>query len=147
MSIFSIQNIPNFDTSERVWQSLFKVNNQTLRQMGDNAFSVEHTGVRVRQMAGTLERVVKYDAVAFQKAWDFLASSDDEDIFFFFFFRRIIFPGKGAKYGLLGATVFFAVVGPCRAMSLEKKKGFNYKNVKDFEKIIAEGIGHGQGLV
>ena len=47
--------------------------------MGDDDFSVEHTGVRVRQMAGTLERVVKYDAVAFQKAWNFLASSDDED--------------------------------------------------------------------
>ena len=89
MSIFSdqkfSQNIPNFDTLERVWQSLFKVYNQTLRQMGDNDFSVEHTGVRVRQMAGTLERVLKYDAVAFQKAWDFLASSDDEDNFFFFF--------------------------------------------------------------
>ena len=72
--------------------------------MGDNDFSVEYTGVRVRQMAGTLERVVKYDAVAFQKAWDFLASSDDEDNYYFFilFFRRIIFPGKGAKYGLLG---------------------------------------------
>ena len=90
MSIFSIQkftqNIPSFDTLERVWQSLFKVYNQTLRQMGDNDFSVEHTGVRVRQMAGTLERVVKYDAVAFQKAWDFLAPGDDEDNFFFFFF-------------------------------------------------------------
>ena len=83
MNIFSIQNfsqnIPNFDTLKRVWQSLFKVYNQTLRQMDDNDFSVEHTGVRVRQMAGTLERVVKYDAVAFQKAWYFLASSDDED--------------------------------------------------------------------
>ena len=84
MSIFPIQklsqNITNFDTLERVWQSLFKVYNQTLRQMGDSDFfSVEHTGVRVRQMAGTLERVVKYVAVAFQEAWDFLASSDDED--------------------------------------------------------------------
>ena len=64
-SIFSIQkfsqNIPNFDMLERVWQSLFKVYNQTIRQMGDNDFfSVEHTGVRVRQIAGTLERVVKY---------------------------------------------------------------------------------------
>ena len=101
MSIFSIQkfsqNVPNFDTLERVWQSLLKVQNQILCQMGDNDFSVEHAGVRVRQMAGTLERVVKYDAMAFQKAWDFLASSDDEDnffFFFFFFFRRIIFPGK-----------------------------------------------------
>ena len=110
MSIFSIQkfsqNIPNFDTLERVWQSLFKVYNQTLRQMGDNDFfSVEHTGVRVRQMAGTLERVVKYDAVAFQKAcWDFLASSDDEDNY----------------WG--GRATVFAAVGPCRVMSLEKKK-------------------------
>ena len=97
--------------------------------MGDNDFSVEHIGVRVRQMAGTLERVVKYDAVTFQKAWDFLASSDDEDNYFilFYFFRRIIFPGKGAKYGLLGGDCcFFAAVGPCRVMSLEKKtKRFN----------------------
>ena len=42
-----------------------------------------------------------------------------------------------------GATVFFAAVGPCRVMSVEKKKSTK-KNVKDFEKIIAEGIGHGQ---
>ena len=112
--------------------------------MGDNDFSVEHTGVRVRQMAGTLEIVVKYDAVAFKKIWDFLASSDDEDnYFFFFFFRRIISPERKQNMAFLGATVFFAAVGPCRVMSLEKKK----KNVKDFEKIIAEGIGHGQGLV
>ena len=64
----SVKISPIFDTLERVWQSLFKVYNQTLRQMGDNDFSVEHTGVRVRQMAGTLERVVKCDAVALQKA-------------------------------------------------------------------------------
>ena len=101
--------------------------------MGDNDFSVEHTGVRVWQM-GTLERVVKYDAVAFQKAWDFLASSDDEDNFFLsFFFRRIIFPGKGAKYGLLGGDCFFAAVGPCRVMSLEKKK-FQLKKRQRFRK-------------
>ena len=31
-------------TLKRVWQSLFKVYNQTLRKMGDNDFSVEHTG-------------------------------------------------------------------------------------------------------
>ena len=48
---------------ERVWQSLFKVYNQTLRKLGNNGFSVEHTGVRARQRAGTLERVVKYDTI------------------------------------------------------------------------------------
>ena len=34
-------------------------------------------------------------------------------------------------------------------MSLEKKeeKKFQLKKVKDFKKIIAEGIGHGQGFV
>ena len=114
-SIFSIkifsQNIPNFDTLERVWQSLFKVYNQTLRQMGDNDFSVEHTGVRVRQMAGTLERVVKYDAVAFQKAWDFLASSDDEDnymyIFILFYFSSNYFPRKGSKLWPFWGRWFF----------------------------------------
>ena len=127
MSIFSIQklsqNIPDFDTLERVWQSL-KVYNQTLRQMGDYGFSVEHTGVRVRQMAGTLERVVKFDAVAFQKAWDFLASSDDEDnfFFFFFFFVELFSPEREQNMAFGGATVLFAAVGPCRVMSLEKKK-------------------------
>ena len=124
MSIFSIQkfsqNIPNFDTLERVWQSLFKVYKQTLRQMGDNDFSVEHTGVRVRQMAGTLERVVKYDAVAFQKARDFLASSADEDNYysFFSFFSSNYFPRKGSKIWPFGGRLFFfAAVGPCSVMS------------------------------
>ena len=77
-----------------MWQSLFKVYIQTLREMGDNDFSV-----RVRQMAGTLERVVKYDSLAFQKAWDFLASSDDEDDYFFIFlfFSSNYFSRKGSK--------------------------------------------------
>ena len=69
-------------TSERVWQSLFKVYNQTLRKMGDNDFiRVEHTGVTAWQKAGTLERVVKYDQETFTKASDYLASptSDGED--------------------------------------------------------------------
>ena len=90
--------------------------------MGDNDFSVEHTGVRVRQMAGTLEKVVKYDAVAFQKAWDFLASSDDEDNYFFIFlfFFVELFSRKGSKiWPSLGRLFLFAAVGPCRVMSLE----------------------------
>ena len=118
--------------------------------MGDNDFiSVEHTGVRVRQMAGTLERVVKYDLVAFQKAWDFLASSDDEDnlFFFLFFFRRIIFPGKRAQYGLFGGDCFFCSRWPVQGNEVRKKKKFQLKNRQRFRKIIAEGIGHGQGLV
>ena len=106
--------------------------------MGDNDFSVEHTGVRVRQMAGTLERVVKYDAVAFQKAWDFLASSDDEDnyLFYFYFFRRIIFPGKGAKYGLLGGDWFFCSRWPMQGNELRKKKEkkFHLKKRQRFQK-------------
>ena len=64
------------DTSERVWQSL-KVYNQTLRTLGDNHFSVEHSGVRVRQRARTLERVVKYNVDAFQAAWDFVSDAED----------------------------------------------------------------------
>ena len=113
MSIFTIQkfsqNIPNFAALERVWQSLFKVYNQTLREMGDNYFSVEHTGVRVRQMAGTLEKVVKYDAVAFQKAWDFLAFSDDEDnyLFIYLFFSSNYFPPKRSKIWPFGGRLFF----------------------------------------
>ena len=142
MSIFSIQkfsqNILNFDTLEQMWQSLFKVYNQTLRQMVDNDFSVEHTGVRVWQMAGTLERVVKYDAVAFQKAWDFQASSDDEDNYFYLFiyFRRIIFPGKGAKYGLLGGDCFFCSRWPMQGNELrkKKKKKFQLKKRQRFRK-------------
>ena len=51
-----------------------------------------------------------------------------------------------------GATVFFAAVGPCRVMSLEKKK-FQLKKRQGHRTRararinIAEGIGHGQGLV
>ena len=77
--------------------------------MGDNDFSVEHTGVRVRQMAGTLERVVTYDAVAFQKAWDFLASSDDEDNYFYlfiYFFVELFSLEKEQNMAFLGAPVF-----------------------------------------
>ena len=94
--------------------------------MGDNDFSEEHTGVRVPQMAGTLERGVKYDAVAFQKAWDFMASSDDEDNYFLFiyFFVELFSPKREQNMAFWGATVFFAAVGPCRVMSLEKKKSF-----------------------
>ena len=87
--------------------------------MGDNDFSVEHTGVRVRQMAGTLERVVKYDAVAFQKAWDFLASSDDEDKYFLFiyFSVELFSPEREQNMAFFwGATVFFAADGPSRVM-------------------------------
>ena len=62
-------------TLERVWQRLFKVYKQTLCKMGDNDFSVEHTGVTARQKAGTLERMVKYDQEAFTKAWDYLAGA------------------------------------------------------------------------
>ena len=89
--------------------------------MGDNDFSVEHTGVRVRQMAGTLERVVKYDAVAFQKAWDFLASTNDEIFFFFFLSVELFYPEREQNMAFWGATVFFAAVGPCRVRSLENK--------------------------
>ena len=64
------------DTLERAWQSL-KIYNQTLRTLGDNDFSVEHSGVRARQRAGTLERVVKYDVDAFKAAWDFLSDAED----------------------------------------------------------------------
>ena len=105
--------------------------------MGDNDFSVEHAGVRVRQMAGTLERVVKYDAVAFQKAWDFLASSDDEDIFLFFlfFFVELFSPERKQNMAFWGATVFCAAVGPCRVMSFKKrKKKFQQKNRHRFRK-------------
>ena len=49
--------------------------------MGDNDFSVEHTGVTARQRAGTLERVATYDQDASSKAWDYpvAPTSDGED--------------------------------------------------------------------
>ena len=87
--------------------------------MGDNDFSVEHTGVRVRQMAGTLERVVKYDAVAFQKAWDVQRRRGQ---LFFLFFVELFSPEREQNMSFFEATVFFAAVGPCRVMSLEKKE-------------------------
>ena len=133
------QNIPNFDTLERVWQSLFKVYNQTLRQMGDNDFSVEHTGVRVRQMAGTLERVVKYDAVAFQKTWGFLASSDDEDNYIYiyvyiYFFVDLFSPEREQNMAFLGATVFLCSRWPMQGNELRKKKKFQLKKRQRFRK-------------
>ena len=67
------------DTLVRVWQSLFKVCNKTLRRLGDNDFRVEHTGVGKRQRDGTLKTVVKYDAKAFSAAWDYLADGDKKD--------------------------------------------------------------------
>ena len=78
-------------------------------------------------MVGTLERVVKYDAVAFQKAWNFLASSDDEDNYYYYYlfiFVELFPPEREQNMAFFGVTVFFAAVGPCRVMSLEKK-GFN----------------------
>ncbi|CAM9814633.1 unnamed protein product, partial [Choristocarpus tenellus] len=41
-------------TLERAWQLLFVVHNQVLRYKGGNDFSVEHTGVRKRQLSGEL---------------------------------------------------------------------------------------------
>ena len=46
------------DTLERVWQSLFKVYNQTLGKLGENEVRAEHTGVGKRQRDGTLGTVV-----------------------------------------------------------------------------------------
>ena len=53
--------------------------------MDNNDFSVAHTGVRKRQKAGTLARVVKYDKEAYERAWEFLASSssDGEDDYYY----------------------------------------------------------------
>ena len=68
-----------------MWQSLnFKVYNQTLHEIGDNKFSVEHTGARKRQREGTLERLVKYDKEALENAYAWLASSpsDGEDDYY-----------------------------------------------------------------
>ena len=92
--IFDLYEEHDGDTLEWVWQSLFKVYNQTLFKLGDNDFRVEHTGVKARQRAGTLERVVKYDAEVFNAAWDYLASSDSEDSFYIFFisFQRVFSP-------------------------------------------------------
>lgn len=64
-------------TFERVWQSLFKVYNQTLRKWGDNDLRLDHTGVSARQRAVTLETIVTYDAEAFSAVWVYLASSDN----------------------------------------------------------------------
>lgn len=49
--------------------------------MGNTDFSVAPTGVRKRQKVETLERMVKYDNMVFERAWEFPASgsSDGED--------------------------------------------------------------------
>ena len=38
--------------------------------MGENDFSVEHTGVKEQERARMLERAVEYDKKALDKAWD-----------------------------------------------------------------------------
>ena len=74
--------------------------------MGDNDFSVKHTGVRVRQMAGTLEIVVKYDAVAFQKAWD-VQRRRGQLFFCCCCFSSNYFPRKGSKIWPFLERLFF----------------------------------------
>ncbi|CAM9734989.1 unnamed protein product [Choristocarpus tenellus] len=49
---------------ERAWQLLFVVYNQVLRYKGGNDFSVEHTGVRKRQLSVKLENTPKVDMEA-----------------------------------------------------------------------------------
>ena len=52
--------------------------------------------------------------------------------FFFFFFVELFSPGREQNMAFWGATVFFAAVGPCRVMSLEKKKKFQLKKRRRF---------------
>ena len=134
------------DTLERVWQSLFKVYNQTLRKLGDNDFRVEHTGVGKRQRDGTLETVVKYDAEAFSAAWHYLADSDKEDSSRFYFYFLCVFspPEKGRKTVFFGTTGLFSAAGTCRRLHKKRKKTeFNSKNDEDLKNTITFGIGHG----
>ncbi|CAN0037836.1 unnamed protein product [Choristocarpus tenellus] len=51
-------------TLERAWQLLFAVYNQVVRCKGGNGLSVEHTGVRKRQLYGELEVKLKVDKEA-----------------------------------------------------------------------------------
>ena len=74
--------------------------------MGDNDLNVEHTVIRVGQMAGTLGRVLTNDAVAFPKASDFLASIYDGGNYLRIF-RRITSHGKGINAGLFWGDRFF----------------------------------------
>ena len=104
------------DMFERVWQSLFKVYNQTLRKLGDNDFSVEHTGVRKRQREGTLERVVKYDVEAFKTAWDYLADEEEEA------FAPPPLPWEGVKNGHFWPDSFFFSRGRMQGDARKKKK-------------------------
>ena len=79
---------------------------------------------------GTLERVVKYDKEAFTKAWDHLASSssDGEDGQRFFFFFPTPFLGRLLLF-------FFPAVHACRVVGAKRKrKGFNPKNTRRFQK-------------
>ena len=140
MSIFSIQkfsqNIPNFDTLERAWQSLFKVYNQTLRQMGDNDFSVEHAGVRVRQMRGRWkewQNTMRWPSKRLGTFWR--PATTRTFFFFFFFFVELFSLEREQNMAFWGATVFFPAVGPCRVMSLEKnEKKFHLKKRQRFRK-------------
>ena len=63
--------------------------------VGVNEHRVEHNEVRAMQRAGTLERVVRNDGEAFEKCWDYLASSsgdsEDEQLLVFFIIFDIVF--------------------------------------------------------
>ena len=99
------------DTLERAWQSL-KIYNQTLRTLGDNDFSVEHSGVRVRQRAGTSEKVVKYDVDAFKAAWDFLSDAEDGYVIKKFFFSDTFCPWeRGEIRPFLGRLILLRPFG------------------------------------
>lgn len=140
------QNIPNLGNIWEYVDILFRM----LFRMGDNGFSVEHTVVRARQKAGTLDRVVKYYQGAFKKAKDFLAASPSDDegsyLLFFYFFSSTFPPlsslGKGRNTAIFGSTGFIATVRPHGSSTSFKKNGFNAKNVKKINKNVEKQIGH-----
>ena len=54
--------------------------------------------------------------------------------FCLFVFRRIIFPGKGAKYGLFWGDCFFCSRWPMKGNELRRKKKFQLKKLRKNKK-------------
>ena len=66
-------------------------------------------------------------------------------IYILFFFVELFSPEREQNMAFFGATVFFAAVGPCRVMTLEKKKVSTKKTSKISKKSSPRASDTGKG--
>ena len=80
---------------------------------------------------------VKYNQEVFAKAWDYLVSSSSDGEDDYQVKKRLFPPGIGTKYSCYWADCFFSGRTPTPGNARTNIKGFNLKNAKYFNKIIA----------